>query len=290
MSFSSDCKTEMCKTPAGRDCCIRAELYGCFIMGLKFAHDEITVMTGHKQFAERLIAMTESGFSQTVTVQQRGTKMLLTVDDPAVPIAAFGHDKSLRIAVHMNRAVIEDDCCASAFIRGAFLAGGFVSNPSKKYHLELVTPHVALSRQIDALLSEHHLPPKLTKRSGHRVLYYKDSELIEDFLTMCGAPVHAMELMDAKIEKGVRNDINRRVNCETANLEKTIGTGAAQCEVIRRLMSSSMWDELPETLKHTARLRLENPEDTLSELAERANIGRSGMNHRLRKIMGYKNV
>jgi len=272
--------------PVRRECCARAELYGAFLLGFKFAPDEIIILTGHKGFADRLSKLLKYSFNQELTLHEQVGKLLLKVPKPSEPIAAFGHDDGLRISVQLNRAVIEEECCITAFIRGVFLAGGFVSNPIKKYHLEIITPHVALSRQIDALLREMDLPPKNTSRSGHRVLYYKDSTLIEDFLTLCGAQIRAMELMDAKIEKSVRNDINRRVNCETANLSKTVETGAAQCEAIRRLKSSPMWDELSEPLKQTANLRLEHPEDTLAELAGRAGIGKSGMNHRLRKLMG----
>lgn len=286
MSFSSDCKTEMCKTPIGHACCMRAELYGCFLMGYKFAPDGIALVTGHEGFADRVSKLMESAFSQKPYIQNHGGKLLLSVPKPQVPLAAFGHDESLRVSVQMNRAVIEDECCMSAFLRGVFLAGGFVSNPIKKYHLEIITPHVALSRQLDSLLCEMDIPPKTTNRAGHRVLYFKDSELVEDFLTLCGAPVCAMTIMEAKVEKEVRNNINRKVNCEAANMGKTVDTGIAQCEAFMRLKSSHVWDELSEPLKQAALLRLEYPEDTLAELAERAGVGKSGMNHRLRKLVG----
>jgi hypothetical protein len=275
----------MCKVPFHRECCARAELYGCFLVGFKFAPDEIILLTGHKDFTDRLARLLEYSFNQELILHKQVGKYLLRVPVPAEPVAAFGHDEALRISVQLNRAVVEVECCMTAFIRGVFLAGGFVSNPVKKYHLEIITPHVALSRQLNALLREMELPPKITSRSGHCVLYYKDSGLIEDFLTLCGAPIRAMELMEAKVEKSVRNNVNRKVNCETANLSKTVETGAVQCEAIRRLKASHKWDELSEPLKQTALLRLEYPEDTLTELAARAGIGKSGINHRLRKLM-----
>lgn len=285
MSFSSDCKTEMCKAPIQRACCMRAELYGCFLMGYKFAPDSVALLTGHKAFAERVARLMYKAFSQNLELQEHGGKLLLNVPHPQIPIAAFGHDESLRVSIQLNRAVVEDDCCMTAFIRGVFLAGGFVSNPIKKYHLEIITPHVALSRQLDSLLCEMELPPKTTTRAGHRVLYFKDSEMVEDFLTLCGAPVCAMTIMEAKVEKEVRNNINRKVNCEAANLGKTVDAGATQCEAFMRLKSSHIWDELSEQLKQAALLRLEYPDAPLVELAEYAGIGKSGMNHRLRKLM-----
>ncbi|MCL2080677.1 MAG: DNA-binding protein WhiA [Oscillospiraceae bacterium] len=285
MSFSSDCKTEMCKTPVRRECCARAELYGCFLLGLRFTPDEVALITGHESFPARVRGLLEFAFGRGPELRGQVGKILISVPYPSELAAAFGHDKSLRISVQLNRAVIEDECCQISFIRGVFLAGGFVSNPAKKYHLEIITPHVTLSRQIDTLLREMELPPKTTSRSGHQVLYYKDSGYIEDFLTLCGAPVCTMAIMEAKVEKDVRNNINRIVNCETANLGKTLDTSAAQCGAIRRLKASQKWDGLPEPLRQTARLRLEYPEDTLSELAERAGVGKSGVNHRLRKLM-----
>lgn len=294
MSFSSECKTEMCKTPIERVCCARAELYGCFLLGSKLAPDEIRVLTGHEGVATRLPLLLKAGFGLDFDYSDKlERKQLLTLTDTGkleAVLTAFGHDEALRVAVHLNRSAIEDECCMPAFARGAFLSGGFASSPEKEYHLEIITPHAALSRQLAALLSELDLPPKTAMRAGHRVLYYKSSEFIEDFLTLCGAPVCAMSIMEAKVEKDFRNNINRKVNCEAANLSKTVGAGMSQCEVVRRLMRSTKWDELPETLKRAAELRLEHPEDTLGELARLGGISKSGMNHRLRKLMELENV
>ena len=288
MSFSSECKTEMCKTPADRVCCARTELYGCFLLGLKFSPDGIRLLTGHDGLANRLRALLRTGFGLTFDASGKlGRKRLLEITSPGklkAVLSAFGHDGLPRAAVHLNRGAIEDDCCLPAFTRGAFLAGGFVSSPDRDYHLEVLTPRVALSRQLSALFSELDLPPKTASRAGHKVLYYKSSEYIEDFLTLCGAPLCAMTVMEAKVEKDVRNNINRKVNCEAANLMKTVGAGVSQCEAIRRLMQTPGWDELPDSLKQAAALRLDYPEDTLNELAKRAGVSKSGMAHRMRKL------
>ena len=129
--------------------------------------------------------------------------------------------------------------------------------------------------------------PKNASRNGNYITYFKQSEAIEDFLTMMGAPLAAMELMTAKVEKEIRNSINRRVNCDTANLEKMVAASMDQVEAIRRLEASGRLDALPERLKETARLRIENPEASLSELAELAvpRVTKSCLNHRLRKIV-----
>jgi DNA-binding protein WhiA len=212
----------------------------------------------------------------------------MSVVDPVklkVILSSLGHDDSLKIVVNLNRAVIDDECCAQAFIRGAFLTGGFAAKPDKKYHLEILTPHVALSRQLASLLSEFDLPPKFAERAGHKALYYKSSELIEDFFTLCGAPLCAMKIMETKVEKDVRNNVNRKVNCETANTVKTANAAVFQRGMIERLMERPEWDELPGALRDAAFMRLEYPEDTLRELAERAGVSKSGMNHRIRQLM-----
>ncbi len=172
-------------------------------------------------------------------------------------------------------------------MRGAFLSGGSVTDPAKRYHLELTTSHYKVSRETCALLLDAGFSPKETTRGGNSILYFKQSDMIEDFLTAIGAPVCAMGVMEAKVEKDLRNGINRRVNCETANLTKVVDASIEQVAAIRKLQKQGRLKELPPKLRETAKLRLDNPEATLQELAAMQDppVSKSAMNHRMRKLV-----
>ena len=182
---------------------------------------------------------------------------------------------------------MEDESSRAAFFRGAFLIGGYVSTPEKGYHLELVTPHYHAARQVSALLMDMEMPAGQVMRRGIHVLYYKDSAAIEDFLSACGATTAAMDLMLKKVERELRNDVNRRVNCETANLTKTVGAAARQIAAIERLEASGRLDNLPAPLRITAYVRKHNPEMSLAELCTLfpEPISRPGLNNRLRRLV-----
>ena len=168
-----------------------------------------------------------------------------------------------------------------------FLAGGSVTDPDKGYHLEMVTSHYNVARELPALLRESGFEPKSAQRKANYVTYFKQSAYIEDFLTAIGSPVAAMGIMNAKAEKNLRGSINRRVNCEAANLDKTVDASLVQIEAIRTLEERGMLEQLPEKLKETAILRRENPELTLTQLAALCvpPVTKSALNHRLRKLM-----
>ena len=162
-----------------------------------------------------------------------------------------------------------------------------MTEPSKRYHLELTGSHLQASRELEALLRECGFPPKNVSRNGSCVTYFKQSDQIEDFLTLIGAPVAAMRIMSAKLEKGIRNSVNRRLNCDSANLDKAVEAAQSQGAAIRRLEASGRLERLPDKLRETAALRLEYPELSLSELAETFDppVTKSCLNHRLRKLV-----
>ncbi len=163
--------------------------------------------------------------------------------------------------------------------------GGSVTDPAKRYHLELATDHYNVSRETYSLLLEMGFEPKELRRKGNFVIYFKQSAAIEDFLTTIGAPLSAMELMSLKVEKDMRNAINRKVNCDTANVSKTVDAALLQIEAIEKLSADAGLGSLPEKLRETAVLRLENPELSLNELAELSALTKSCLNHRLRKLV-----
>ena len=172
-------------------------------------------------------------------------------------------------------------------MRGAFLAGGSITDPAKSYHLELVTAHYNVSRETYSILLELGFTPKDAARGGNYITYFKQSEAIEDFFTLIGAPIAAMDIMSAKVEKDMRNAVNRRVNCDSANADKTVSAAQEQLEAIKRLERRAAFDELPEKLRETALLRIANPEASLADLAMLAipPVSKSCISHRLRKLM-----
>lgn len=294
MSFSSETKAELCRQPISKKCCTAAEIYGILLYCNTFSADEIRVITESRPFAQRVEKLFARAFSWTPDVRTGAGaaegKTVLEVNDSGrieEVFERFGYDRERILAHHINLSLLESDCCRVAFMRGVFLAGGSVTDPRKNYHLELVTSHFNVSNEIIAMLLEMGFSPRNLRRGGNCVTYFKQSEAIEDLLTMLGAPVAAMEIMNAKVEKDMRNSINRKVNCDTANVEKQVNAAQAQIEAIERLEGSGALERLGEKLRETARLRLENPEASISELAAMTQppVTKSCLNHRLRKIM-----
>ena len=185
--------------------------------------------------------------------------------------------------------MLENDCCKASFLRGAFLAGGSVTAPSKNYHLELITAHASVSRETAALLTELGFAARSIDRGANTVLYFKKSEAIEDFLTKIGAPCAAMDIMSAKVEKSMNNSINRKVNCDTANADKVVAAAQEQIDAIRRIERDYGLDVLPEKLQSAALLRIANPEASLADLATLSYppVTKSCLNYRLKKLMEF---
>ena len=173
-----------------------------------------------------------------------------------------------------------------AYLRGAFLGSGSVSDPAKMYHLEFSTVNIEISQNLRKLLNSYKLNAKIVTRKNNNVVYIKESEHITDLLNLMGAYNALMHLEDIKIKKHMRNDVNRLVNCETANLNKTVDTSMRQIECINYIMEKQGLDYLPENLHEIAMLRVENPDMSLKELGEimETPLGKSGVNHRLKKI------
>jgi DNA-binding protein WhiA len=294
MSFASDTKQELCRLPIGKKCCSLAEAYGILLYCNTFTDREIRIVTENKALALRLPKLFEKvfgfGFDQKPEDgEPEGKKTFLIYDAEKIEkiFQCFGYDARKGYAHHVNFAILEDECCKSSFIRGAFLAGGSVTDPGKRYHLELVTDHYNVNNETYSIMVELGFEPKNVSRNGNYIAYFKQSEAIEDLLTTMGAPLAAMEVMNAKVEKDMRNSINRRVNCDTANLEKMVNASMEQVEAIRKLEASGSFENLTERLKETARLRLNNPEASIAELAAMSDppVTKSCLNHRLRKIV-----
>ena len=220
-----------------------------------------------------------------------GKSVLSIVDGEKIRtvFSHFGYDADSTLAHHINLGVLEEDCCRAAFLRGAFLAGGSISDPSKRCHLELVTDHKNVAGETFSLLLEMGFSPRDTLRAGNYVIYFKRSEQAEDLFTTMGASGAALELMSAKVEKDMRNAINRRVNCDSANADKIVSAAQTQLERIRTLERELGLEKLPGELQELALLRIANPEASLSDLAALSDppLTKSGVNHRMRKLMSF---
>ena len=292
MSFSTQVNAELCRAPLNRKCCAQAEAYGVLLYCSLSTPAEVRITTESPEFAARLPQLFQKAFQvrfDRLPAEGAGKRIFsITQPDKLSALwSVFGHDPAEAPVHHINYAVLEEDHCRTAFLRGAFLAGGSVTDPAKRYHLELATSHLSVSRELHALLLEMGFSPKESRRKANAITYFKQSDAIEDFLTAMGAPLAAMELMNAKAEKDLRGSINRRVNCDAANLDKAVDAAQGQIEAIYKLEERGMLENLPDKLKEAVDLRMAHPELTLSQLAELCDppVSKSAFNHRLRKLM-----
>ena len=295
MSFSSEAKAELCQQRPDKKCCALAESYGVLLYCNTFSAQEIRIITASPEFAARLPRLFKSAFGLSFDIlPKEGTagksSFKITDRDKLKKIFdAFGAEIDGTVSHHINFGVIEDDCCRASFIRGAFLAGGSVTDPAKRYHMELATTHYSVSRETYSVLLEMGFSPKEVQRKGDYLLYFKKSGHIEDLLTTIGAPVAAMDIMSAKVEKDMKNSINRKVNCDSANADKVVEAAAKQMEAIRRIDKLYGLDSLPDKLQEAALLRYANPEASLADLATLSYppVSKSCLSHRLKKLLTY---
>ena len=219
MSFSSNVKQELCRLPINRKLEAAAELYGILLYCNAFTADLVRITTESRDLAERLPRLMKKvfGFSFDQEPEESAGKLLFVMESQEKihkMFAQFGLSAARDVTLHVNYGMLEEDEERLAFLRGAFLSGGSVTDPAKRYHLELTTSHYKVSRETCALLLDAGFSPKETTRGGNSILYFKQSDMIEDFLTAIGAPVCAMGVMEAKVEKDLRNGVNRRVKFE----------------------------------------------------------------------------
>lgn len=279
--------------PVQRKCCAVAESCGVLLYAGVFTASEVRIVTESEEFSERLPVLFQKAFSirfDRCSERTKGGKWVLRVTDPDKLTQIWqtmGYDLMQHFALHLNFALLEEEHCRSAFLRGAFLAGGSVNDPQKRYHWEIATAHLRAGRETEALLRDMGFEPKNVMRGGNTVIYFKNSETIEDLLTKLGAPSAAMELMAAKVEKSMRNTVNRRVNCDAANVDKAVAASCAQVEALTRLTDADILKTLSPELQEVAAARLQQPELSLSELAQTFEppLTKSCVNHRMRKLM-----
>ena len=296
ISFSGAAKAEVCRVIPQRPCCALAECFGILLYCNSFSADNIKIITESREFAQILSALFKKAFNvsfDTFPSMEAPGKLTFQIQDEekiARIMDCCGFDAADTVALHVNLPLLEDDCCKAAFLRGAFLSGGSVTDPGKGYHLEIATTHKSVALETWVLMRElGSKNMKSATRSGGTVLYLKQSDLISDFLTFLGAPVAGMGIITAKLEKELNNKVNRRCNCDDANASKVVEAAQEQLAAIRTLEALGLVEKLPVKLRQAVIARKNHPYSALSELAEMMDppITKPAMNHRLKRLVEY---
>lgn len=290
-SFAAKAKDEICLMSADMPtCCYHAMSYGLLLCGRSFSSSSMMIVTEHEGTAQLYAKAVGDilGVQPPIKISGSG-KFSVSVsrkEDRLRVLSAFGISEN-SVNVRINRANISDECCHIAFVRGVFLGCATLTSPQKSYQLEFLLPYLHMADDFLNLIHELNVTPKMVRRRSSYVIYFKKSEVIEDILMTIGARKCAFEIMETKIEKDVRNKINRQVNFETANIDRAVAAATEQREAIRKLREEGRFDELSDDLKELAVLREEYPEASLNELGHllSVNLSRSGVHHRLNKIV-----
>lgn len=302
MSFSSAIKDELSRLPAEKECCKQAEIAAILRTGLTLRETgkgkTLQFITEHAPLSRLLYSSIKEFhnygpdiYGEKTTRFKKHVVYRLNFSN----IHSINNSFFDRIGIHINTDEgtvsyssyeIKDRCCMRAYIRGGFLSVGSVTSPEKAYHLELSFTDKGVALEYMNYMEYFSLKPKHIERKGYEIVYMKEGQDIVDFLNVIGAHKALMEMENIRILKDMRNQVNRIVNCETANLEKTVNASVRQVEYIKYLDSVTGIQNLPVGLKEIARLRLEYPEASLSELGKMLTppLGKSGVNHRLRKL------
>lgn len=306
MSFSSTTKNEIARIPIVDHCCKLGELAAIVRMsGTIQVQDmgrfNLKLTTENAAIARRIFTMLREIYDGDIEVVVRRNRQLkknnnylILVKDShiskkiLVDIGFIDEDKNniFHPNYTMKTKLIEKRCCKRAYIRGSFLGGGSISNPEKTYHLEFVTNNKEHSEDLSNIINTFGLNSKIVVRKDNYVVYLKEGEQIVDILNIVGAHQALLKLEDIRVLKDVRNNINRIVNCETANLSKTINASMRQIEHIETIRNHMGIHKLPKNLRQVAEARLNNTDASLKEIGEMLDppVGKSGVNHRFRKI------
>lgn len=292
MSFSGTVKEELAtQISSGRHCQL-AELAALLHFGGSTCEDgkHLCLDTENEAVARKCFTLFKKTFNID-NVVMKGKDRLLSDDEAEMKVTQALHlagktGEPIALAAPVNSLLIKNSCCARAFLRGAFICIGSMSDPEKSYHLEFVCNGEAQAEQLRDIIQEFGIEAKVIKRKKYDVVYLKEGAGIVDLLNVMGAHVSLMNLENLRIVKEMRNSINRRVNCETANISKTVNAASKQIEDILLIRDKYGFENLPENLRQMAEIRLEYPDAALKELGgylEPA-VGKSGVNHRLRRL------
>ncbi len=301
LTFTTKVKSSLMRSFSAEKCCLQAELAAfLYVKGnieVSSGRLALTIGTENPAIARRIFLLFKKIFqlnaeifvrkktrlkkNNTYLAQVRGEENIQYI------LKSLGKiDKEGRWRTGINRILLKKTCCKKAFLKGAFLAGGYISAPDSSYHLEMITPYEGHGRALVSLLEKFGLQGKMNVRKQVYAVYLKGSDTIARFLQVIGAHQALLSFENTRVIKDIRNQVNRLVNFETANLGRTVEAALKQTEDIRLILNIAGWDALPKNLQSLARLRLDHPEVTLQELGNMLNppLGKSGVSHRLRKI------
>lgn len=305
MSFSQIAKNEICRIPVENNHCEVAELSAliktCGTISINSLHNMgFRISTENPAIARRVFSILKNCFGIQPQVMIKKNRQLkknnvyitsVTHEDRAQQIliecgVLSSSGKGINIIYGIKHSLIKKECCKKAYIRGAFLGGGSVTNPEKTYHLEFVNHTKEHADDLSEIINSYGLGSKVIQRKSSFVVYLKEGENIVDLLNIIGAHNSLLNLENVRIYKEMRNNVNRLVNCETANLNKTVNASVRQMECINYIKDTVGLKKLPPSLRQIAEARINNPDLSLKELGELMDppIGKSGVNHRLRKI------
>ena len=295
MTFSVKVKNELCKASSESKGALLPLLYGVLLFSRSFKAENISFHTENKKICDLLSELLTRNFGCIVDVVSSGKdkqSIMLRVPyqaDREKILGALGHAKE-EISLKINNDLLSVSGDIKLFLRGVFLSCGTVTDPQNGYHLEFSVPFLNLSKSLCDLLNtltDIKIKAKTTERKGIFVVYIKDSADITDFLAYVGAPASAMDMMQVKMVKEVRNYVNRTTNFEAANLSKIAKAAALQIDAIKMIKASGKFSCLDDDLQELANLRLANPEMSLRELGKNLSVPltRSGVNHKMKKIL-----
>lgn len=302
MTFSLDTKNELSKLELNDKCCQLVELAALVRMNgtisISFKRVNLKFTTENASIARRIFSIIKTFYRTEVEVMVRRNRQLKKNNNYLIVInqadiskkiledVGFFKEEAMSQHYKMPEELIENRCCKRSYIRGAFLGGASISNPEKAYHLEFVTNNEDFAEDLSDIINSFGLKSKVIARKENFVVYLKEAEQISDLLNIIGAHQALLKFEDIRVLKDVRNNINRIVNCETANLTKTIDASMRQIEHIEIINNKMGLNKLPENLRTVAEIRINNPDASLKEIGQMLDppIGKSGVNHRFRKI------
>ncbi|MFK3960521.1 DNA-binding protein WhiA [Guptibacillus hwajinpoensis] len=299
MSFAADTKKELTQLES-KPCCARSELAALIRMNgsISFGNRQLilNIPTEHAAIARRIYTLIKRIYNFDVELLVRKKMRLKKNNVYIVRVSAKARDLLEDLGIMDNaftftRVISKDftkkSCCKRSYLRGAFLAGGSINHPETSYHLEIFSMYEEHTESLCNLMNEFGLNAKMLERKKGYIVYIKEGEKITEFLSVVGAHQALLYFEDVRIMKDMRNSVNRIVNCETANLNKTVGAAFRQVENIRYIQKEVGLEILPDKLREIAELRVKHQDVTLKELGEMVTggaISKSGINHRLRKI------
>lgn len=299
MSFAAETKHELTQLDV-KSCCARAELAALTRMNgfisIRSKQLELDISTENAAIARRIYRLIKQNYDYSIEILVR-RKMRLKKNNVYIvrmkkEAQSFLNDlkildKNLMFTREIDPELIKKPCCRRSYLRGAFLAGGSLNHPESSYHLEIFSNYEEHTYSLAELMNTFHLNVKVLPRKNGYIIYMKEGEKITEFLSIIGAHQALFYFEDIRIVKDMRNSVNRLVNCETANLNKTVSAAMKQIENIRLIERTIGLDQLPGKLREIAELRIKHPDVTLKELGELVKgepISKSGINHRFRKI------